>query len=306
MPLSVTCQCGARLEIDEKFLGKEIPCPDCQRPLPTTPVATPPPLDLPNHRKTGGLAVLSLTLALVGAATIVGTIAAIVTGVFALKQIAKHPNKIDGANFASAGIILGGVFTFLTLAALVSPFVFGIDQFLRELVMAGRITYTASDTFDIPDKVEVKRLDNWARWSVTNLPTANNESDVLILVNTTEDAYVSCLNALDVVVDEPEEKQKKVLEHVYKSELISLLGRLHGSALNREGTVVDKKLVANGRTQEVVLDLRLDGLDRRLLIQYPANEKINLRIVVGAARRNRFERLQKDFHKMFESVRFRN
>ena len=33
MAVSLKCGCGARLEIDDKFAGKVIPCPDCQRPL---------------------------------------------------------------------------------------------------------------------------------------------------------------------------------------------------------------------------------------------------------------------------------
>src|SRR5437867_2093555 len=114
MPISVTCQCGARLEIDEKFLGKEIPCPDCQRPLPTKAPPTPPPLDLPSHRRKSGLAVMSLALAL--ALPVVGAIAAIITGVLALRQIAKQPNKLEGVTFARAGIIVGGVSLFFFVA----------------------------------------------------------------------------------------------------------------------------------------------------------------------------------------------
>src|SRR5581483_4910767 len=104
MPISVTCQCGVRLEIDEKFLGKEIPCPDCGRPLPTTAPPTPPPLEVPGYARKSGLAVLSLTLALVGGFLILPAIAAIVTGIFALKQIAKHPARLEGASYARAGI----------------------------------------------------------------------------------------------------------------------------------------------------------------------------------------------------------
>src|SRR5438552_3405888 len=106
MPIAVTCQCGAKLEIDEKFLGKEIQCPDCQRPLPTKAPPTPPPLELPEFRRTDGLAVYSLALALVGAFTLVGSLAAIVVGVQALKRIAARPTKLEGVNLARAGIVL--------------------------------------------------------------------------------------------------------------------------------------------------------------------------------------------------------
>src|SRR5579859_5391625 len=46
MAISLTCSCGARLEIDDKFAGQAIPCPDCQQPL-NTAAATPVPPDRP-------------------------------------------------------------------------------------------------------------------------------------------------------------------------------------------------------------------------------------------------------------------
>src|SRR5207237_7688286 len=105
---------------------------DCQRPWPAQALATPPPLELPDNRRVSGFALLSLILALVGAFTIVGTIAAIVVGVFALKQISEKPTKLEGVNYARAGIALGTVFSFLMAAILLTPTVFGLDSLLRE------------------------------------------------------------------------------------------------------------------------------------------------------------------------------
>ena len=53
MALSLTCSCGALLEIDDKFAGKIINCPDCNRPLNTAPPVPEPPL-------TSGFALASL------------------------------------------------------------------------------------------------------------------------------------------------------------------------------------------------------------------------------------------------------
>jgi len=50
--------------------------------------------------------VLSLVLALAGAFTIVGTIAAIVVGLLAIREITAKSNKIDGMLYARAGIII--------------------------------------------------------------------------------------------------------------------------------------------------------------------------------------------------------
>src|SRR5207302_8262451 len=101
MTLSLTCTCGARLEIDDKFAGQPINCPDCQRALqaPAAKEAT--------GRRTSGLALASILLALIGAFTVVGTLAAVVLGVLALLQIAGKPDRLAGKGYALAGILLG-------------------------------------------------------------------------------------------------------------------------------------------------------------------------------------------------------
>src|SRR5262249_37647746 len=134
MAISLTCSCGARLEIDDTFAGKTIPCPDCQRPL-TTPTAAPaaaeePPPEVDSH--VSGLALTSVIVALVGGFVPAVPLAAIGLGMLALRQIARAPEKIGGVNLARAGIILGGVFTVLNLGALLSSEIFGIDSLLRE------------------------------------------------------------------------------------------------------------------------------------------------------------------------------
>src|SRR6516162_804751 len=102
MAISLTCSCGARLEIDDKFAGQVIPCPDCNKPLSTTVEAERPQLPV------SGLAVTSLATALVGGFTVLGSLAAIPIGILAIKQINRDPEKIGGLNLARAGIIVGG------------------------------------------------------------------------------------------------------------------------------------------------------------------------------------------------------
>jgi hypothetical protein len=310
MPISVTCQCGARLEIDEKFLGKEIPCPDCQRPLPTKAPAAPPPLELPDYRRTSGLAVLSLTLALVGAFTLVGTLAAIAVGILALKEIAGKANKPDGINFARAGIILGAVFTFVTLASMVSPTVFGLDVFLREMALASRLQYPASAVIknDIINDgtIKIQRpapAELWGVYTSSGQQTANVESDLLILVNVREDAYISCQSSVkEALDDDPEALEKQALARFHKSELVNLLGRTKGK-LASEGKIVEKKPLAADGTQEIILDIRLGGIERRCLLLYSTEKnQLSLNVFVGCARRSRFERMQEDFRKAYTSL----
>jgi Domain of unknown function (DUF4190) len=310
MPIAVNCECGSKLEIDEKFLGKQILCPDCQRPLPTQAPATPPPLELPDYRRVSLLALLSLVLALVGAFTIVGTIAAIVVGVFALKHIADHPTKLEGVNYARAGIAVGTFFTFLTVALLFTPTVFGLDSFLREMAFAGRIQYPASSTVagnnDQHVRLELTRYSRW--WAVyipQNSPTASFENTDLILVDVLDDAFIACHYVnFDGGIDDADEKMKKVLEKFYRSEIVHLVGRLNGKTLDREGEIIEKKVVETGKktkAQEIILDLRLAGVNRRFLIQYSLESRDEVNVLIGVARRNRFERMSEVFRKTFDS-----
>src|SRR2546423_14593459 len=102
MTLSLTCACGARLEIDDKFAGQPINCPDCQRAL-QAPAAQ----AAGGGRRTSGLALASILLALIGAFTIVGTLAAAVLGVVALLRIARKRHPPARRGHAFAGILLG-------------------------------------------------------------------------------------------------------------------------------------------------------------------------------------------------------
>src|SRR5580692_8101012 len=98
MPLSLTCICGARLDIDDKFAGQVIHCPDCNRSLNTVASA-------PEPAQTSGYALASLLLALTGAFTLVGTVAAVVCGTMGLAHIREAPERIGGKRIAQAGII---------------------------------------------------------------------------------------------------------------------------------------------------------------------------------------------------------
>jgi hypothetical protein len=314
MPISVTCQCGARLEIDEKFLGKEIPCPDCQRPLPTQAPAKPPPLDLPNHRRKSGLAVLSLTLALVfGWVPIVGPLAAIAFGFLGLRQIAKHSNRLEGGAYARAGIVLGILGLLYSPAMLLSPmFVVYTDQFIRELKTAGKIKYgSGNEEFYrndlLQDQVEIKRFDGWALWTNSQIGANSMPTDPMFLVNNSDDAYISCLNLEDVNAPDADEKQKRVLEAINKSQLVHYLAELRGRSLDNLGTVSekDKKLVDNGKIQELVVDQRLGRVDRKLLVHYTTNKdkEHTFKVLVGACRRGDFERMQEKFREVFATIR---
>jgi hypothetical protein len=144
MAIALTCSCSARLEIDDRFAGQTITCPDCQKPLEV-------PLSPDEPRRTSGFALTSLILALVGAFTVVGTVLAVIAGVVALLTIRNAPKQLAGKNFAVAGIILGSFLTLLSVFAYTSGELFGVDGVLRESQWAGKLDY--------PADLEIKRSD---------------------------------------------------------------------------------------------------------------------------------------------------
>jgi hypothetical protein len=313
MPLSVTCQCGARLEIDEKFLGKDIPCPDCQRLLPTKLPVAPTAVDLPNVRRVSGLATLSLSMALVGAFIPGVNLAAAVVGFLALRQVAANPRKLEGAGIARAGIITGSVAFVLTLFLLfLHPF-FGIDTPLREMIFASHVDYPTTNEIQSPPSpvnvtIEIKRpVDSgpWGKYISGSSQSVPNK-DTLIIVSVPDDAQIVCIaeNPDGFRGENADDRKKKVLERFYKSELVNLLGRLKGRALDHEGDIIEEKASPDGNRQEILLDLRLAGIDRRFVIQYWEPEVGTLNMLVAGTRKNRFDRLLPEFRKAFESANF--
>src|SRR5262245_10948275 len=134
MPLSLSCRCGAQFEVEETLAGQVVTCPECQRSL-----------RAPSLRRgpvyTSGLAIASLVLALVGAFTLVGTLAAIVSGLLAIIQISRHRDRLAGIGFAAFGITLAVVFTTLTLFAVSRGELFGVGDQVRVRVLGSRLEY---------------------------------------------------------------------------------------------------------------------------------------------------------------------
>src|ERR1700680_726121 len=104
MPLSLTCDCGARFEVEDTLAGQTVACPECQAPL-KAPGGQLPPL------RTSTLALASVVCALVGAFTLVGTVAAVVLGVVAVVGILRQRDRLAGLGFAVFGIVAGVLFT---------------------------------------------------------------------------------------------------------------------------------------------------------------------------------------------------
>jgi hypothetical protein len=129
MSLSLTCDCGARFEVEDTLAGQTVACPECQEPI-KAPAAQRPPL------RTSAFALASVICALVGAFTIVGTIAAVVLGVIAVVTITRQRDRLAGLGFAAFGIVAGVLFTGLTAFAFSKKEVFGMGNWARAQALA--------------------------------------------------------------------------------------------------------------------------------------------------------------------------
>src|ERR1700691_516058 len=99
MPLSLICACGARIELEDALAGQEVACPECQQPL-KAPAGTAQSQPI----RTSGFALPSLVLAVTGAFTVVGTLAAIGLGFVAVAMILRQRDRLAGLGYAVAGI----------------------------------------------------------------------------------------------------------------------------------------------------------------------------------------------------------
>jgi hypothetical protein len=124
----LTCACGARFEVDDNLAGQEVACPECQ-----TPVKVPARDATP--RRTSGYALASLVLALMGAFTPF-TAVALALGIIGLVHVARYKDRLTGAGFAVAGIVLSLVFGGLTLFAFSSGELFGLGGWVRGRTLA--------------------------------------------------------------------------------------------------------------------------------------------------------------------------
>jgi len=301
MTLSLTCSCGARLDIDDKFARQVIHCPDCNRSLNTSP-----PVPEPPH--TSGYALASFLLATTGAFTLLGTAAAIACGVLGLHHIRRAPVRVGGKRFAQAGIILGSVFTLVTLIALATTEFLRLDGLVRVIEWAGKVKYTPDEVifidrnhgFDLGGAASIHRPSpSWGQLTFRQFDKQN--TDDLVLVNLWEDAYIICLNKWleggQTLEDCRQEGQQRFLQ----SDLVTrILGRMRADSPPLAGQERESKQLPGTDTQELVLDLRLGGISRTFLVRILRHGNW-LHIVAGGTRRNRFARLEPDIVKALNS-----
>jgi hypothetical protein len=138
MALVLTCACGARFELDDSLAGVEVPCPDCQVPVKAPDLSTPQP-------RISYWALASIVLALTGAFTIVGTLAAVACGIVALIVVLRNRKRLRGLGFAITGVVAGLVFTVVTLFVLGRGLFENWGDRMRESLLADEVDVTSSE-----------------------------------------------------------------------------------------------------------------------------------------------------------------
>jgi hypothetical protein len=302
MTISLTCACGARLEIDETFAGQTINCPDCQRPIKA------PRPERPGLR-TSGFALTSLILALLGAFTIVGTLLAVVFGALALRDIARRPDEVTGKGFAAAGIALGLLLTAVTGFALTSAELFGL---WTRFQWAGKLDYPEGE--EVVRRVERFRINRprpAAKWGIKRSERGERIEDQhspgdLLMVNLDEDAHLLCYTE---TCDGEELRRclEKVREEFRKRDRAGIFSG--GKPTEREGvlTIFKKAERSNPVGKEImeeVVDKRLGGRTRRFIIRVvkPAGDPTAY-VLIGGAPLDRFPRVEAAIKASMDSLR---
>lgn len=282
MPISLICTCGARLEIDDKFAGQTIPCPDCHKPLlaePAPPAAAPP-------TSTSGLAVLSLLLALVGAFTIIGTLAAIVCGAVAYRRVSKRGSTVGGARLAQAGMILGAAFTVISVGAFASRSLLGLDGVLRQYVWASKLQFggpiSVGKNQGIDNRYAIDRPS--AAWGVLS---GTAENDIVMLVNPREDAHILWLTDTVGLNEDPASLRARAISVFRGSNLVRMIGRVP----DMESDSSKERLVDDTR---FFYDTVLGGIPRTFVFRLELRQQY-LNVLIGGTRTHNFERLKSQF-----------
>jgi hypothetical protein len=299
MTISLTCACGALLEIDDKFAGQTISCPDCQRKLQA-------PTRDETGRPTSGFALASLICALVGAFTVVGTLLAIALGAYALWDIKRRPDQVAGRGFALGGVIAGVVLTALTLFAYTRVEVFGLDSIARQTALAGKVEYPTDLEITNDRGFTVTRPSaQWGRLRDDPL-TSQPLGDNLVLVNIREDAHVLCQWLVSDGLQDMERCKELAVEKFRESNLLQILDRRRGKPEAEVRSDKDLPPEDNVEMAELLLDTKPGNRPRAFLMRVLKRKgDLNVYFVAAGARKARFERLEPQLRKAVESFKLK-
>jgi hypothetical protein len=310
MALALTCACGARFELEDTLAGQEVTCPECQQPLQAPSLQRPP-------LRTSLYALASALLALIGAFTVLGTLVAILLGVLALRDIARHRDRVAGAGLAVFGIGAGAVFTVLSILAFSTGELFGLGGRLREVHLA--------DQLDRSGPLEVVRADKGfsisrptPRWGVAvgnqideRVLEALQKNRDLILVQPSHYACVDVLvenwgNVFDLQHLQDQlvsdlragpRNQPVRFEEVEEDKIF----RITQVSVQQNARPVDD--LDNAKGGEMTVDLRYAGQPWRMVYRFYKTPTGKLFVLRGYAQKRRFSAAEGEIKQALDSFR---
>lgn len=132
MSIAMTCDCGARYEVEDLFAGQEVHCPECQH-------AARAPLVKDAPRRVSLLALYSLVVAVVGAFTLVGSAVAALLALISLARMRTGSGRRGGEVYAVAALVVAAVGAAATVGILYSPAASRLIGWQRRGGLASRV-----------------------------------------------------------------------------------------------------------------------------------------------------------------------
>jgi hypothetical protein len=311
MALALTCACGARFELEDTLAGQEVTCPECQQPLqaPASP-------RLP--RRTSLYALASALLALMGAFTVIGTLIAILLGILAMLDIARHRDRVAGAGLALFGIGAGAVFTVLALLAFSTGELFGLGGKMHEFQLA--------DQIDRGGPLEIVRADKGfiitrpsARWGVAidnqleeQLLEALQKDRDLILVQPAQYACIDVRVESWAKVFSLQELQTHLLTDLQAPPGNQPLGEDNLQRFFRVTQVQVPQAVHElpetdkAKGGEMIVDLRCGNQPWRMIYRFYKTPAGKLFVLRGYAQKRRFPAVQPEITQALDSFHLLN
>lgn len=300
MPLSLSCPCGARFEVEETFAGTAVACPECQQPV-TAPRAA-------HDVRTSGLALASAVCALTLSFTGIGTALAVILGAFALASIAQNAGRLKGGGFAIFGIVWGVVFTGLFVFAAARGELFGVGEYMRERFNTTEVDRSGPLELRRPDKgFRITRPT--ARWGIGPAKFGGDDGQPteLTLAEPAMDAFLTVTS-----------------EHGGKS-IEGMSSEIIGRFRNRSANLADpdnqrgRRAIVTVRKNErlpdtddteqteILLDQKLSGVTMTYLVRIVRPIDSNkFYFLEGWAVQGRFRRAEPDLRRAMDSFHLMN
>lgn len=188
LTLTLTCDCGARFEVDDTFAGRDVPCPDCGATLRA-------PSKGLTRARPSWLGLLAVVLVTVGAFTLVGTLAG--AGVAAVALVLARRDPTASRALPLGALIAGLVLTLFTLFAVTWPDRLPVAAWLRQHLQAGQIDTTGPEVVQSRNSITTLERPKGRTWGqvVRNRTSDPAVGDLqkdceLLLIRLSDRAYI--------------------------------------------------------------------------------------------------------------------